>query len=87
MLTVTTIKCPNCKDIVYSRARYDFRVCSCGACFIDGGLDYIRLGPLKEEVSIKEIKTSTMEIDATAGDLFVDWNLSEDRYGLIKEKK
>lgn len=29
--------CKNCKEIIISRNRHDFVVCSCGKCFLDGG--------------------------------------------------
>jgi hypothetical protein len=38
------IKCKSCGDIIESKSRHDFRECSCGKCFVDGGLDYQRLG-------------------------------------------
>ena len=38
------LKCPACKDIIYSNSRHDFEVCLCGELFIDGGYDYIRSG-------------------------------------------
>lgn len=80
-IEVNAIECNNCRDIVFSRALHDYRTCSCGACSIDGGLDYCRLsgtnftGPFK------------LKITQTKQELFDDWNKSEDRYGLIKNKK
>ena len=38
------IRCKNCGDIIESKSLHDFVVCSCGACFTDGGHDYIRRG-------------------------------------------
>lgn len=38
------IKCPNCKEEIYSNSRHDFVGCKCGDWFIDGGFDYIRAG-------------------------------------------
>jgi len=86
MITVTIVKCLKCKDTIYSRTRHDFRPCSCKSIYIDGGLDYTRVGALKEDIDISKLETSTMKIKATAGDLFYDWNMAEDKYGLIKEK-
>lgn len=37
-------QCLICMDIVESTYRHDYQPCSCGAMFIDGGLDYIRTG-------------------------------------------
>lgn len=38
------IKCKICGDIIESKHRHDFVSCKCGACFTDGGHDYIRRG-------------------------------------------
>lgn len=39
-LTRNAIKCKRCGDVVESKARHDFKVCSCGCVFVDGGLGY-----------------------------------------------
>ncbi len=36
------IKCLKCRDIIESRSVHDYRPCSCGACAVDGGHDYLR---------------------------------------------
>ena len=36
------IRCKICGDIIESKSRHDFVTCSCGACAVDGGLDYLR---------------------------------------------
>lgn len=36
------IKCNICGDIIESRHRHDYVTCSCGACSVDGGHDYLR---------------------------------------------
>ena len=80
MTKVTAIKCPKCKDTIYSCARHDFRQCSCGEVAIDGGFDYVRV--------IGATETKQLEIDATRKDLFDDWNKNKKRkYGLIKGEK
>ena len=38
------IRCKNCGDEIASEYRNDFRWCSCGAVYVDGGLDYLRRG-------------------------------------------
>ncbi len=30
-------ECPNCNNILYSRAEHDFRTCGCGDTSVDGG--------------------------------------------------
>lgn len=37
-------RCLDCGDVVESKHRHDFVGCSCGAMFLDGGLDYVRYG-------------------------------------------
>lgn len=41
-LTVNAIQCKLCGDVIQSKYRHDFVTCSCGACSVDGGLDYAR---------------------------------------------
>ena len=38
------IRCKLCGDIIESKTVHDFQECSCGACFVDGGHDYLRRG-------------------------------------------
>lgn len=43
-LVRNVIKCNHCGDIIESKYRHDFKWCSCKTVFIDGGLDYTRVG-------------------------------------------
>lgn len=36
------IQCRHCGEVIESRYRHDFVTCSCGACSVDGGHDYLR---------------------------------------------
>lgn len=36
------IRCKKCGEIIESEHRHDFKFCSCGACAVDGGHDYLR---------------------------------------------
>ena len=38
------IKCNTCGDVIESTFTHDFKFCSCGRVFIDGGLSYLRRG-------------------------------------------
>ena len=38
------IRCLKCNDIIESLSVHDKKVCKCGACFIDGGNEYTRVG-------------------------------------------
>lgn len=46
------IKCLKCKDIIKSLSSHDFTKCKCGACFIDGGDEYTRIGGNHENIVI-----------------------------------
>lgn len=79
-------RCPLCKDLIFSRTRHDMRKCSCGAIFVDGGFDYLRMGFTTKAVeSFRMIKTVEVDVDADKGALYNDWNLRIDRFGLIKK--
>lgn len=71
-------KCPECGDVIYSRARHDWRSCTCGNIYIDGGFDYVRGGYKKTPpISVE------LEIDATKGELYADWNTGTDKFGRV----
>lgn len=36
------IRCKHCGDVIESLHRHDYVACSCGACAVDGGHDYLR---------------------------------------------
>ena len=62
--TVTGIRCPTCSDVVWSRHRHDWRACSCGASFVDGGRDYLRYGgePMPEVVTVCTATNTVAEL-------------------------
>ena len=37
-------RCKLCDDVIESRHVHHFVQCKCGACFTDGGLEYVRRG-------------------------------------------
>ncbi len=43
-----SIQCNICGDIIESRFRHHYVECSCGACFVDGGHAYQRIGYTEE---------------------------------------
>jgi len=81
MIIVNAIKCPKCGDIIYSRARHDFRRCSCKNVFIDGGFDYIRVGG---DISVKVFQ---LKVESTREELYNDWGFNKDNFGLIRKGK
>lgn len=42
MIIRNMVKCKKCGDIIESVTVHDFKTCSCGACSVDGGHDYLR---------------------------------------------
>lgn len=38
------IRCLKCGNVIESKSRHHFQQCQCGACFVDGGKDYRRIG-------------------------------------------
>lgn len=42
MIIRNAIKCKICGDIIESLSVHDYKVCSCGACAVDGGHEYLR---------------------------------------------
>lgn len=40
----SAVICLVCGDAIQSEHRHDFRKCSCGTVFVDGGRDYLRCG-------------------------------------------
>lgn len=41
-IKVNKIKCQKCGDIIESTSIHDFKFCSCEACAVDGGMEYLR---------------------------------------------
>ena len=74
------IQCPSCKDIIFSRARHDFRFCSCGETAIDGGFDYTKVS-FNEKYSVP--KSIELEMSVTREQLYQDWNKKTDKYGVL----
>ena len=57
----TGIYCPDCKDVIYSVNRHDYRHCSCGKCMVDGGKDYFKTNMAGKTVKI-DLLTDNIEI-------------------------
>lgn len=65
-------QCAQCKQVIESTHRHDFRACGCGSIFVDGGLDYMRWGERQtgDFISLAEFddaapKTAQDYIDAS----------------------
>lgn len=58
-MKINVLTCLDCQDRLISYHRHDFKRCSCGASFLDGGFDYIRYGGnnvVLEEKNIKDMR-------------------------------
>lgn len=53
--------CPDCKDVIYSVMRHDYRHCSCGKCMVDGGKDYFKTNMAGKSVTI-DLLTDIIEV-------------------------
>lgn len=42
MIIRNAIQCKLCGDIIESCSVHDYKVCSCGACAVDGGHEYLK---------------------------------------------
>ena len=76
-----TLECPKCGSFIFSRDRHDYRTCPCGEVSIDGGFDYFR-------VAFKDVMPRTVRklVPATRKELFDDWNLRTNKFGIIAPK-
>lgn len=43
------IRCKKCGKIIESTSTHDFKWCSCGACAVDGGHDYLKRSGNQED--------------------------------------
>ena len=81
-MLITALRCKKCNSVVFSRSTHDFRWCSCESCAIDGGFDYTSITGSPEDYELVKVETSK-----TKKELYDDWNLSKDEFGLIKNAK
>ena len=81
-IMVASVTCPKCGDRIFSRARHDYRTCTCKETAIDGGFDYVKLTFTKEPPKVKR-----MRVYATRQELYDDWNRRKDKFGLIRPPK
>ena len=52
------IQCKKCGDIIESKSTYDFKMCSCKACGVDGGREYLRrIGYPNDFIELSVLKT------------------------------
>ena len=73
------VKCADCQTIIYSRAGHDFRYCTCGNTYVDGGQGKFggRWGFHRKP------KRVAVDILIELPELREDWNHRRDLYGKI----
>lgn len=83
-MKVEAIKCPKCKDTIYSRANHDYHYCTCGAVAIDGGRNYTKVS---WDPSVAPPDTFELDLGdkITQHDLYFDWNYRIDFLGTIHD--
>ena len=79
-IQVVAVICPYCCCAIFSRAHHDMRFCPCGKIGIDGGDEYTRLSFDKVCSHLNKIT-----INATKKQLYDDWNLHRDNFGIITQ--
>ena len=78
-MKLKAIHCLSCDEKVYSRAPHDFRYCSCGQTFVDGGHEHFKYGSSPGT----EFKVIEVDIKIPLNELYEDWNKMSDNYGII----
>ena len=78
-MKLKAIHCLSCDDKVYSRTQQDFRYCSCGQIFVDGGQSYFKYGGAPNA----EFILTEVNINVPLDELYEDWNEMSDNYGII----
>ena len=78
-MKLKAVHCLGCNDIIYSRAPNDFRNCSCGQIFVDGGRSYFKYGAAPDA----EYKITEVKVNIPLSKLYEDWNQMSDEYGII----
>ena len=55
-----TIQCRHCGKVIESKSVHDLVTCSCGACNVDGGHEYLRrcyiVVPEKDYIELSEVE-------------------------------
>ena len=76
-MNITHLICKKCEDFVFSFYRHDFQFCKCGACGLDGGMDYNRMIGNPEDRIVVE-----SDIETVIGDIRkkMSWTQNYDKW-------
>lgn len=86
-INIKALICPRCHDTIFSRATHDFRTCSCGGVFIDGGFDYCRFGITDPAIDPKTIAWTDIFVKISKKELHDDWKTGKDMFGLMMSEE
>jgi len=81
-MIIKAYQCKVCEDILFSRAKHDYRTCSCGKISVNGGIEYLRVTSTNQFPNKIEL-----DLEITERELFVDWNSRKDEFGWIRSGK
>ena len=79
---VNAVECKECDATDYSRTHEDVRMCTCGRVTVMGGQEHFKFDVYTNPTyEVKKIK-----VEASAQELYDDWESMEDKFGLIKHE-
>ena len=81
-MNIKAYRCKVCEDILFSRAKHDYRTCSCGKISVNGGIEYLRVTSTNQFPDKVDL-----DVDVTEEELFADWNSRRDEFGWVKSGK
>lgn len=86
-MKIFALQCLECGDIIFSRCRHDYRICTCGKIGVDGGQGNEHIfRTIGEKANIIELwfDLSIKGGSNLYGYLYTDWTLNKNQLGLIK---
>lgn len=69
-------------EIIFSRARHDFRWDKTKSIAIDGGFEYTKVSFNTDS----DYSVVSFDLDVTKKELYDDWTLGKDKYGSLDSK-
>jgi len=79
------IKCPKCKDVIFSRAKHDLHYCTCGKVFVNGGFVKFVYGcdsDIFDEIEKVEIDIGDDIMEYNLTNLWLSGKLDNIEYGV-----
>ena len=76
MVEVTTYTCPKCKQVIYSRCKFDLHTCFCSSIECTGKI-------LNNQFTEKDIVVGKTNLDTTSQELARDFYWNSGQYGVV----